>query len=355
MAGTDSHDTGAAGCADGSLLYVSDEDGWFQVIRRSPDGRDGSVLTDGEREHGEPVGGFGYVPLASPDGTPLRPHRGPRRTRSTSSSGLGGGRAAQARSRPAAEDAADRGCRRRRPQRISPLDGVWRAIGWLADGAWVAAIGESETRPQDLWLLPVPGVAPDGSRPRQVTDSRPAVLAAALAPGRVAQPASASTFTARDGLRIEGTLWRPATATGKRGGRRVPTIVYPHGGPTWQAYRALPPFKLLLANEGYAFLDVDFRGSTGYGRAFRAGQPRRMGPRRRPGHRRCRARWAAEQPWSDGRLGDLRRVVRRLHGPVRARRGAGAVVGRRRPVRGLRDRRELPAWRPASAGSTCTR
>ena len=31
-------------------------------------------------------------------------------------------------------------------QRISPWDGVWRAVGWLPDGVWVAAIGESETR-----------------------------------------------------------------------------------------------------------------------------------------------------------------------------------------------------------------
>ena len=37
-------------------------------IRRTPDGRDRIVLTDGEREHGEPSGGYGYAPLPSPDG-----------------------------------------------------------------------------------------------------------------------------------------------------------------------------------------------------------------------------------------------------------------------------------------------
>ena len=35
----------------------------------------------------------------------------------------------------------------------------------------------------------------------------------------------------------------------------------------WQAYRMFVPFKLMMVNAGYAFLDVDFRGSTGYGRA----------------------------------------------------------------------------------------
>ena len=184
--------------------------------------------------------------------------------------------------------------------RISPWDGVWRAIGWMPDGAWVAAIGESETRPQDLWLLPVPGVAPEGSRPRQVTDSRPAVFAVATTQGRV-PVGERVTITARDGQTVEGTLWRPTGASGKRGGRRVPTIIYPHGGPTWQSYRSFQPFKLLLVSEGYAFLDVDFRGSTGYGRAFRHANFGEWGHGDvhdliDAGH------WVRDQPWSDGRL-----------------------------------------------------
>jgi dipeptidyl aminopeptidase/acylaminoacyl peptidase len=302
VAGRDSHDAGPVWLPDGSLLHVSDADGWFQVVRRSADGRELSVLTDGQREHGEPSGGVGYAPLPSPDGSRLvhievrdglidlvvralaepvptkrgrgRPPKHPRPVAVASAVG------------PAVT--------------VSPWDGVWRSVGWLADGAWIAAIGESETRPQDLWLLPVPGVAPDGSRPRQVTESRPAVLASALAPGRVAEGERVA-ITARDGLRVEGTLWRPSAATGKRGGRRVPTIIYPHGGPTWQAYRAFAPFRLLLAQEGYAFLDVDFRGSTGYGRDFRRANHDEWG------HADVfdlidAARWVQAQPWSDGRL-----------------------------------------------------
>jgi dipeptidyl aminopeptidase/acylaminoacyl peptidase len=299
VAGSRSHDTGAHWAADGSLLYVSDEDGWFQVIRRSPDGRDRLVLTAGEREHGEPSGGYGYVPLPSPDGrrvVHIEVHDG---LVDVVVRELGDGRPPKrGRGRPpkaprtvsAATDAV----------RVSPWDGVWRAVGWLPDSAWVAAIGESERRPQDLWLLPVPGVAPDGARPRQVTDSLPAVLASALGAGGVPVGERVSV-TARDGLRIEGTLWRPSAATGKRGGRRVPTIVYPHGGPTWQAYRSFQPFKLVLAAAGYAFLDIDFRGSTGYGRAFRQANHGEWG------HADAQdlidaARWAGEQPWSDGRF-----------------------------------------------------
>ena len=76
----------------------------------------------------------------------------------------------------------------------------------------------------------------------------PAVVAAAFSPDRTIQ-GERIAFKARDSKRIEGTLWRPVGATGKRGARRVPTVIYPHGGPTWQAYRAWVPFKQLLARE----------------------------------------------------------------------------------------------------------
>jgi dipeptidyl aminopeptidase/acylaminoacyl peptidase len=57
----------------------------------------------------------------------------------------------------------------------------------------------------------------------------------------------------------------------------------------------------VLADAGYAFLDVDFRGSTGYGRTFRHANHGEWG------HADTHdlidaARWAGEQPWSDGRF-----------------------------------------------------
>ena len=299
IAGDASVDVGARWLPDGSLLYVSDADGWFQVVKRTVDGRDRIVLTAGEREHGEPGSGVGYAPLPSSDGSrfvyvevhdglqdlvvgELAPGGPPKRGR---------GRPPKT---PRTVSAAATG------QRINPWDGVWRSVGWLPDGAWVAAVGENDTHPQDLWLLPVPGVAPIEARARQITDSLPAVLRPALAPGRAAVPERIA-LTARDGLRVEGTLWRPSSATGKRGGHRVPTIVYVHGGPTGQMFRVFAPFKQRLVAEGFAVFDVDFRGSTGYGRAFRLANHGEWG------HADVHdlvdaARWAAGQPWSDGRL-----------------------------------------------------
>jgi dipeptidyl aminopeptidase/acylaminoacyl peptidase len=299
VAGERSRDVAARWLPDGSLLFVSDADGWFQVVRLTADGHDRIVLTAGEREHGDPAGAVGTVPLPSPDGSrfvhvevrdglqdlivgELAAAQPPRRGR---------GRPPK---QPRTVSATTAG------SRINPWDGVWRSVGWLADGAWIAAIGERETAPQDLWLLPVPGAAPEGSRPRQITDSMPAVLRAALAPGRAAV-GERTAVTARDGLRVEGTLWRPQGATGKRGGKRVPTIIWAHGGPTAQSFRGFLPFKQLLVAEGYAVFDVDFRGSSGYGRAFRHANHGEWG------HADVQdlidaARWAASQAWSDGRL-----------------------------------------------------
>ncbi|MDH5244753.1 MAG: prolyl oligopeptidase family serine peptidase, partial [Chloroflexota bacterium] len=301
VAGEDSHDTGAQWLPDGSLIYLSDASGWFQVVRRSPDGRDRIVLTDGQLEHGDPSGGYGYAALPSPDGgriVHIEVHDG---LTDLVVRDLGDGRPPKrGRGRPPKTPRTVVAAGAGASHRVSPWDGVWRPVGWLPDGAWVAAIGESEARPQDLWLLPVPGVAPDGSRPRQVTDSRPAVLAAALATGAVLG-SSRVTITARDGLQVESSLWRPAAATGKRGGRRVATIIHPHGGPTAQAFRAFNPFRTLLVREGYAFMSVDFRGSTGYGRTFRQANHDEWG--HADVHDLIDAgRWVLDQPWSDGRL-----------------------------------------------------
>jgi dipeptidyl aminopeptidase/acylaminoacyl peptidase len=280
--------------ADGSLLFTSDADGWFQVMRLSADGQQRQPVTGGEHEHGEPGGSTGSAPIPSPDGARcahILVHDGLADLIVTP---LASGPAKRGRGRPPKNPrpAAREGVA------IQPWPGVWRPVGWLPDSGWVAAVGESETRPQDLWLLPVPGAASGGSRPRQVTQSLPAVLQPAVSRFPQAERVS---ITARDGLRLEASLWRPPVATGKRGGEKVPAVIYPHGGPTWQSYRAWLPFKQLLVSDGFALLDVDFRGSTGYGRRFREAN---MGEW---GHADVfdlidAGRWLRDQPWCDGRL-----------------------------------------------------
>ena len=71
-------------------------------------------------------------------------------------------------------------------------------------------------------------------------------------------------YVSRDGLTIHGYLTLPKGSSGKN----LPVVVNPHGGPwardTW-GYR---PEIQFLANRGYAVFQMNFRGSTGYGREF---------------------------------------------------------------------------------------
>jgi len=71
-------------------------------------------------------------------------------------------------------------------------------------------------------------------------------------------------FKSSDGLEIPAYLTLPKGMPEKK----LPLVVFPHGGPwgrdTW-GYRGLTQF---LANRGYAVLQMNFRGSTGYGKKF---------------------------------------------------------------------------------------
>lgn len=70
------------------------------------------------------------------------------------------------------------------------------------------------------------------------------------------------SYVARDGLKIEGYLTLPAGKDPKN----LPLIVNPHGGPWFRDSWGFNPEVQLLANRGYAVLQMNFRGSTGYGR-----------------------------------------------------------------------------------------
>ncbi len=77
----------------------------------------------------------------------------------------------------------------------------------------------------------------------------------------------AVTYTTRDGLTIEAYLSLPHGLTPQTA-RDLPVVVHPHGGPwardTW-GYSSEVQF---LCNRGYAVFQMNFRGSTGYGRKF---------------------------------------------------------------------------------------
>ena len=89
--------------------------------------------------------------------------------------------------------------------------------------------------------------------------SRPALEVAPLV------PLAPVVVTARDGLKLVCYLSRPRDAAA---GQPGPMVLLVHGGP-WG--RDLPDFNTAhqwLANRGYSVLSVNFRGSTGFGKAF---------------------------------------------------------------------------------------
>lgn len=70
------------------------------------------------------------------------------------------------------------------------------------------------------------------------------------------------SYTSRDGMTIHGYLTLPVG----REAKNLPVVVNPHGGPWARDGWGFNQEVQFLANRGYAVLQMDFRGSTGYGR-----------------------------------------------------------------------------------------
>jgi dipeptidyl aminopeptidase/acylaminoacyl peptidase len=72
------------------------------------------------------------------------------------------------------------------------------------------------------------------------------------------------SYSARDGMTIHGYITYPPGLT--REG--LPVVLNVHGGPWYRDVWGYNPEAQWLANRGYACLQVNFRGSTGYGKAY---------------------------------------------------------------------------------------
>ena len=212
------------------------------------------------------VGGSALAPLPSPDGSRfvhIEVHDG---LIDLVVGELGERRAAEARPRPAAEDAADRrGGLDRAP--VNPWDGVWRAFGWLSDGAGSPRSARARRARRTCGCCPSRASRPDGADRARSPTRCPASSAPRCRPAASRRRAGHPDRARRPPRR--GHAVAAAAATGKRGGGACPDDPLPARRPDLAGLSRLPPFKLLLVDEGFAFLDVDFRGSTGYGRAFR--------------------------------------------------------------------------------------
>jgi len=71
------------------------------------------------------------------------------------------------------------------------------------------------------------------------------------------------TYMSRDGIKLHGYITLPPTY---KEGDKIPFIIHPHGGPNARDYWGYNPEVQFYATRGYGVLQMDYRGSTGYGR-----------------------------------------------------------------------------------------
>ena len=86
-------------------------------------------------------------------------------------------------------------------------------------------------------------------------------------------------FTARDGVKVPARLFKPANF--KKGG---PGVIFVHGAgylqnvdQKWSTYYHEYMFDHILMERGFTVIDVDYRGSAGYGRDWRTAIYEHMG------------------------------------------------------------------------------
>jgi dipeptidyl aminopeptidase/acylaminoacyl peptidase len=101
-------------------------------------------------------------------------------------------------------------------------------------------------------------------------------------------------FTARDGMGLRAYLSLPPRAEP----RGLPLVLLVHGGPWTRDHWGYHPEAQWLANRGYAVLQVNYRGSTGFGKRYLHAGDREWGAKMQDDLTDA-ARWAVAQGYAD--------------------------------------------------------
>jgi dipeptidyl aminopeptidase/acylaminoacyl peptidase len=216
------HDREPAWAPDGArIAYTSERSGFYEVHLVASDGSEDRQLTSARADHSE----LDW----HPDGSRLLALRG----------------------RGNRFDLVTVDAESGDAEVVAP-GGTWCTPFWTAAGDILAGY-EDHATPAEL---------------RRVTGGEPAVLHAP-APLSVKRAPHAEledvSFPSFDGLEIPAFLMRPRDASAER---PVPAVVYPHGGPTMHYGDEWDGHAQYFVDRGFAWLALNFRGSTGYGRDF---------------------------------------------------------------------------------------
>lgn len=220
-----------------SLLYISDETGWGHIYRCDLGSGQVSALTAGNVEYGIPAWNQGqrnFAVTASGTVVAIRQERGFHTLVAIDPGGH---------------------------SRDVPLPGYTSLSQPAASrsGGRVALVASAGKQPPRVVVV---DVADSGARPsvRRRSDSETVPLAGLSAPEAV-------SWKSFDGEEAHGLYFPPASET-FAGSGAPPLIVLVHGGPTSQVTAGWAAQSQFFATRGYAVLVPNYRGSTGYGRAY---------------------------------------------------------------------------------------
>lgn len=134
--------------------------------------------------------------------------------------------------------------------------GEVRGVRFSASGKRMAFYVNGDRSPSNLFVAEVGSSA----APRQLTQS----LSKDIDPAELVD-ASIARFKSFDGLVIPSVYLLPKEASPQH---KVPALVFVHGGPGGQTTRGYSAMMQYFANNGYAVLGINNRGSSGYGKSF---------------------------------------------------------------------------------------
>lgn len=139
-------------------------------------------------------------------------------------------------------------------QPLSAADGVITAV--RSGGGHTVALFSHDDRPREVYAV-------ESGKLRALTAHNAALLAeVTLARSEDIR------FIASDGVEVHGLLTRPP---GKSSALGLPTVLWIHGGPYSQDEHVFDAERQLFAANGYAVLQINYRGGNGRGRAFGRG------------------------------------------------------------------------------------
>jgi dipeptidyl aminopeptidase/acylaminoacyl peptidase len=146
----------------------------------------------------------------------------------------------------------------------TPVELPLTELGYLQAGPGrVVCVGGSPTAPAAIWGVSIePGAPPAASRLHQPR--------ASVVPEEQLSRPQAISFPSAGGATAHGLYYPPHSLDcAAPPGDLPPLIVVSHGGPTAAASSGLNLALQFWTSRGFAVLDVNYRGSTGYGRAYR--------------------------------------------------------------------------------------